>query len=168
MAPLNRALALAQVDDGAVMIAEHLELDMPRRLDVLLEVHVADAKRGFRLALRGLERVRELGCGPHDAHAAPAAAGCRLDDDGVADVLGRLDRLVLGLDRAVAARQDRHAGLLHDAARPRLVAHQANHLRVRTDELDVARLAHFREVHALGQEPVARVDRVGAGDLGGA
>ena len=33
------------------------------------------------------------------------------------------------------------------------------------DELDVAGLADLGEVRALGQEPVARVDRVGAGDL---
>ena len=36
------------------------------------------------------------------------------------------------------------------------------------DELDVAGLADFGEVRALGQEPVAGMDRVGAGDLGGA
>ena len=57
MAPLDRALALAEVDDRAVMIAEHLELDVARVLDVLLDVDVADAERGFRFALRGLERL---------------------------------------------------------------------------------------------------------------
>ena len=57
MAALDRALALAEVDDGAVMIAEDLELDVARVLDVLLDVDVADAERRFRLALRGLERL---------------------------------------------------------------------------------------------------------------
>ena len=85
---------------------------------------------------------------------------------GIADVLGELERLLLALDRAVAARQDRHAGLLHDAARPRLVAHQADDLRIGADELDVARLADLGEVRALGEEPVAGMDGVGAGDLG--
>ena len=37
-----------------------------------------------------------------------------------------------------------------------------------TDEADVARLADFGEVGALGQEAVAGMDRVGAGDFGGA
>ena len=55
--PLDRALALAEVHDRAVVIAEHLDLDVARVLDVLLEVDVADAERGFRLALRGLERL---------------------------------------------------------------------------------------------------------------
>ena len=55
--PLDRALALAEVDDRPVVIAEDLELDVARRLDVLLDVDVADAERRFGLALRGLERA---------------------------------------------------------------------------------------------------------------
>ena len=121
---LNRALALAKVDDAAVVVAEHLELDVPRRDDVLLHVDVADPERGLGLALRRLQRLRQLAGDVDDAHAAAAAAGRRLDDHRVADVLGDLQRLFLALDRAVAAGQDRHAGLLHRPARARLVAHQ--------------------------------------------
>ncbi len=57
-------------------------------------------------------------------------------------------------------------GLLHRAARPRLVAEQADDVRRRADELDVAGLADLGEVGALRQEPVAGMNRVGAGDLG--
>ena len=57
VAALDRALALAEVHDVAVLVAEHLDLDVARRLDVLLEVDVADAERGFGLARRGLERL---------------------------------------------------------------------------------------------------------------
>ena len=60
MPALDRALALAQVHDVAVVIAEHLELDVARRVEVLLDVDVADAERRFGLALRGLERVRQI------------------------------------------------------------------------------------------------------------
>ena len=80
MAALDRALALAEVDDGAVMIAEHLELDVARPLDVLLDVDVADAERRFGLALRRLERLAQLVWRADHAHAAAAAAGHRLDD----------------------------------------------------------------------------------------
>ncbi len=76
--------------------------------------------------------------------------------------------LLFAVDRAVAARQNRHARFLHHPARARLVAHQPDDLRVGADELDVAGLAHFGEVGALGEKAVAGMDRVGAGDLRGA
>ncbi len=82
--------------------------------------------------------------------------------------LGDPARLLLALDRPVAPRQDRHAGLLHRAACARLVAHQPNHVRIGADEADVAGLADFGQIGALGQEAVAGMDGVGAGDLGGA
>jgi hypothetical protein len=168
VAPLDRALALAEVNDVAVMIAEDLDLDVARVLDVLLEIDVADAERGFRLALRGLERLAQLRRLADDAHAAAAAAGDGLDDDRVAELLGDLQALLFTFDRAVAAGQHGHAGFLHRAPRARLVAHQTDDVRVGADELDVARLTDLREVGALGQEPVAGVNRVGARDLGGA
>jgi hypothetical protein len=76
-----------------------------------------------------------------------------------------LDGFVFALDRAVAPRQNRHAGFAHHAASPRLVGHQPDDLGIRPDELDVAGGAHLRQVGALGQEPVAGMNRVGAGDL---
>ena len=63
MPSLDRTLALAEVHHRAVLIAEDLELDMPRRLDVLLEVDVADAERRLGLPLRRLERVRQFATG---------------------------------------------------------------------------------------------------------
>src|SRR2546430_16658899 len=115
MTPLNRAFALAKVDDGAVLIAQNLELDVARRIDVLFEVDVADAECRLGFGLSSLERVRQFGARADDSHAASATAGRRLDDDRVTEVLGRLESLVFRLNRAVAARQDRDAGLLHHA-----------------------------------------------------
>ena len=168
MPPLNRAFTLAQMHDRPVLIAEHLELDVSRRVDVLLEVDVADAERGFRLALSRLYRMTQLAGRPHHPHPTSAAAGRRLDDDGIADVLGDLERLLLAFDGPIAPRQDRDAGFLHDAACPRLVPHEADDLRIGTDELDVAGFAYLGEVGALGKKAVPGVDRVGAGDLGSA
>ena len=165
---LDRALALAQVHDGAVMIAEDLELDVARRLEVALDVDVAVAEGRLGLALGGAQRVRELAGRLDDAHAAAAAAGDGLDDHRVADVLGQLQRPVLVLDRAVAARQHRQTGLLHRPAGLGLVAEQPDHVRVGADEADVAGFAHLGQVGALGQEAVAGVDGVGAADLRGA
>src|SRR5262245_65139569 len=108
MPPLNRALALAEVDDGAMVIAENLELDVPGRLHVLLDVDVGNAERRLRLPLRGFDGMGQLAGGAHDAHPAPPAARGRLDDHRVADVLGDLERSLLALERAVAAGQNRH------------------------------------------------------------
>src|ERR1051326_5428172 len=123
---LNRALAFAQVDDGPMLIAEDLEFDVARRLDVLLDIHVRDAEGRLGFALRRLERVRKLAGVPYDAHAATAAACRRFDDDGKADVLCDLDGLVFALDWTVAAGKNRDARLAHYATRAGLVGHQSN------------------------------------------
>ena len=60
VAPLERAIALEQMDDIAVAIAEHLHLDMARAFDPFFEQHdvVAEARR--RLALAAFERILEI------------------------------------------------------------------------------------------------------------
>ena len=40
MPPLDGTIALAQNLDVAVLVGQHLKLDVPRRLDQLLHVHV--------------------------------------------------------------------------------------------------------------------------------
>ena len=80
MAPLDRALALAEVHDVAVMIADDLELDVPRALQVFLEIDIAVAERSFGLALSGAQRVRQFAGGADNPHAAASAAGHGLDD----------------------------------------------------------------------------------------
>jgi hypothetical protein len=164
---LHRAVALAQVDDMAVHVAQDLELDVPRAREVLLDVHVAVAEGAQRLGARELERPREVVHVLGDAHALATAAGGRLDDHGKADLLRELERLVRVLHGARRPRHDRHAHRRHRLARGGLVAHHADLLRRGADERDVGRGAGFRELRVLGQEAVARVDRVGAGDLGG-
>ena len=65
----------------AVAVGQHLDLDVPRVLDVLLDVDRGVGEVRLALALRRLERARCLvGRGDH-LHAAPAAARRRLDRD---------------------------------------------------------------------------------------
>jgi len=59
----------------------------------------------------------------------------------------------------------RHLGRRHRAAGLRLVAHQPDGVRRRADESQAALTDDLGEVRVLGQEAVAGVDRVGAGDL---
>jgi hypothetical protein len=60
VAALQRAVALAEVDRGAVEVGEHLDLDVARAFEVALEVALAPAERGLGLALGGLERLAHL------------------------------------------------------------------------------------------------------------
>ena len=66
MAALNAALALAQVHDVAVLVAEHLEFDMAGMLDEFFEIDVGHAKGLLRLVARGLQTPAESrrGCAP--------------------------------------------------------------------------------------------------------
>src|SRR6202008_194394 len=55
MPALHRAVSLAEVDDVAVGIAEHLKLDVTRPLEEFLHVHLLIAEGGARLGARDAE-----------------------------------------------------------------------------------------------------------------
>src|SRR5207302_9036906 len=88
MAPLDRAVALKEMHDVAVAVAEHLHLDMPGPLQIALEQDAIVAKGALRLAPGADQRAGELVRPGHDPHAAPAAPGRRFDHDREADPLG--------------------------------------------------------------------------------
>ena len=163
VAPLQRAVALEEVYDVAVRVAEHLHLDVAGTLDHFLDEDAGVAERGLRLALRALERGGELPLARNETHAAPAASGHRLDHDGKADALGLACQRLGALLVAVVAGHDRHAGRRRDRLGLGLAAHAPHGLRRRADELDAGLAGGSREVGVLGQEAVARVDRLGLG-----
>ena len=72
-----------------------------------------------------------------------------------------------GIAAVVPARDDRDAGRDRDLARGVLATHLVHHGCGRSDQLEARRLDGAGEGRALGEEPVAGVDRVGAGRLGG-
>ena len=113
VAALDGALALAEADHVAVLVGQHLELDVARLLDELFHVEIAVAERRRRLRLRRVKQVGQFFVAADDAHAAPAAAGRGLHDHREADLLRPLERFVRRGDHAFGAGQDRHAGLLH-------------------------------------------------------
>ena len=89
VAALQRAVALAEMDGAAMAVAEHLDLDVARPLEVFLEIDRVVAEGGLRFGPRGGERVRQFVGGLRDLHAAPAAAGRCLDQHREADRLAR-------------------------------------------------------------------------------
>ena len=74
MRALQRAVALAEMDDAALAVAEDLDLDVPRPLEVAFEIDLAAAEERRRLVLRDRQQPGELGGVAGHLHAAPAAA----------------------------------------------------------------------------------------------
>ena len=167
MAALERAVALAEVDRPALAVAEHLELDVARFGQVFLDIDGVVAERRLRLGLSLRHQARERGGVGHDLHAAPAAAARCLDEDRVADRLGDLNALRRARHRAVGARHQRQADRRGGALRLDFVAHRPDLLGIGADPDDVVLLDDVGEARVLAQEAIARVDRVGLGDLGG-
>ncbi len=150
------------------VVAEDLNLDVPRRADEALEEHGAVAERRARLRGCASSKLRdEVGARFDDAHAAAAAAERRLDDQREADRVGALRRR-----RPPPSASSSVPGTTGTPARSRkapgggLVAEELEQLRARSDKRDACRLARARQRRILGEESVAGMDRVDALLLG--
>ncbi len=163
VAALQRAIALPDMA-GGLAVARDLDLDVAgaRHERFGIDLVVAERSLGFRAAARvgGFQFVF-LG---HDAHAAAAPAGDRLDDDGAA-CLEERTRL-FQRRRALRARQHGNAEAFGQRAGAGLVAEDRQHLRRRPDEVQPRRLAGGRKVGILRQEAITRMHRIAAGGLG--
>ena len=104
MAALDRAVALAEVDDVAVRVGEHLHLDVARVDDQLLDVDVGVREVRLPLPPRALERLLGLRRVVHLLHALAAAAGRGLDQERVAELVAEREQLVDRADRIGRAR----------------------------------------------------------------
>ena len=128
---------------------------MPGPLEVALAEDAVVSERGLRLPLRRRESVLQLRGLADKSHAAPAAPCRGLDHDGVADLLG------------LPGRNDRNAGLGRDPLRLELVATRAQRLRRRADPGQSGGVHRLGEARVLGEEAVARMNRVRSGLLRG-
>src|SRR3546814_1288785 len=86
VATLDRALALAEVQGGAVPVGPHLNLDVARLLDVLLDAHALVAEAGARLVAGRAPALAPPGLASSATHALSAAAGGRLAHHRVAEI----------------------------------------------------------------------------------
>jgi len=94
VAPLQRAVPLAEMADVAVLVGEDLDLDVLGCFEVLLDVHRVVVEVGFALALCRLQRVVDVLGVVDDLHATTAAAALCLDRNGVAELLTDLPDLL--------------------------------------------------------------------------
>ena len=81
MPPLRRAVALAEPERVAVLVGQHLHLDVPGPGEVALEVDLGPAEVGLRLAGGRLHRLGGVLGRRDDLHAATPSAVGRLDGD---------------------------------------------------------------------------------------
>src|SRR6202012_4631060 len=87
MAALDRTVALAEMDHVAVLVGQHLDLDVAGIRQVALEVHGGIAEELLPLPRGALERLLELVLGLGDAEALTPAPTGRFDGHGIADRL---------------------------------------------------------------------------------
>ena len=165
VAALHRAVALPEVHEVALDVAQDLHLDVLGPRDVALEKDVGPAKRRRRFTARFSDLARQV-LGPFDsADSAAAAAEARLDHQRVADPLRCRRDVVMLAEGLFGAWNRRHADGMREPPGGRLVAEGFELLDSRADEGDAGGFAGTRQADVLGEEPVARVDRIGAAAL---
>jgi len=164
---LDGALALAQVNHVAVLVADDLNLDVARFDDALLEEHLAATEAGLGLGLSRLPKLAKFVGTIHTADAAPSASRDGLKQDGVADLVGDLKRFQVARDHAIRARHDRAPARDRGFFGASFVAHGLDRLNRRADELDAQRFEGFGKMRSLAEVAIAGVDGVSAADLRG-
>src|SRR6266700_612589 len=155
IAALDRAFALAEIDDVAVLVAEHLDLDMARIDDEFLDEDAVVTKGRLGLGLGEAKAFGDLGLRMRDPHALAAAAGRGLDHHGVADLPGNLESVLVIFDDTEMAGHGGNLGLGGGLLGLDLVAHGGDRTRIGPDEDDAGLLQRAWERLALREEPVA-------------
>ncbi|MCY1327479.1 hypothetical protein D9M69_130150 [compost metagenome] len=160
VAPLHGTVALVQVHQVAMGVAERLHFDVARVAHQLLDIDLVVAERGQRLAPRRGQRALQVLLALQDAHAAPAAAPAGLEHQRIADARGQALAGFEVVRQRVGGRHHRHARLDRRIARGHLVAEPAHDLGRRADPADAGIDHGLRKVRILRQEAVARMDRI--------
>src|SRR5574337_549105 len=123
MSPLNGTVSLSEMDHPTVLIGQNLHLDMARFQKVPFKVHTVIAEGRFRFSLSCLKSSAQVFGLVDDTHAAPSPSSRSFDNDGKADLLRRLQRILLAAQFAWTPRRDRKSSLRHDLTRLLFIPH---------------------------------------------
>src|SRR6266850_5756226 len=158
--PLDAAFAFPEADYLSVLVAKHLEFDVPRMLQKFFRINVRRAESLLRLAARRLVSGQKFILLAHHAHAAAASASGGFQNQRIPDPRRLFRKLLLPFYDAFAAGNRGQTGGLHFAPRAVLFSHHFDDFRPRPDEGDFRCLADFREIGIFGKEPVSRVNGI--------
>src|SRR5262249_44954724 len=151
VAALDRALALAQVDDVTLCVGEHLDLDVPGTQHEALDEHAVIAKARLRFGPGAGESNAAVLFAESKPHALAATASRSLNHYGIADLARDAKRLVHAFDFTIRARDRRHSRSVRDSFRRDFVAHRAHRVRLRANERDPGRGERLGEVCLFGE-----------------
>ena len=148
-------------------VAQHLNLDVARLLDKLLDEDAVIAKAVAGFVLAAGKAFKSLFVVEGHAQALATAAGRRLNHHGVTDALGNLHRLLRAANRLVVAGDGVDPGLERELLGGNFVAHGGNRMRLGADEGNALVFATLGKRFVLAQKAVARVHGLCAGLFAG-
>jgi len=162
VAALDRAVALEQVHDIAVRVAEDLAFHVAGALDQLFQIDLVLAEGGHGLAL-GLDHFAgEILRVADGAHAATAAAPRCLQHHRIADRFRHAGDFRHVVRQRLGRRNNRNPDGNRQVAGSDLVAELAHGLGARADEGNAGLVAGIDEFRAFRQQAVAGMDRIRA------
>ena len=165
VAPLQRTITLAQMHGVTFAVAEHLNFDMARLLEIFLDVDSIVAERGLGFRPCRCQRNAHFGSRVRDFHPASAAASGRLHQHRKAHLGGNRQRFGLGRDGAIGARHARNAQSSGGILGGDLVAHNADMFGRWPDERQIVFFENLGKPRILRQESVAGMHCVRAGNF---
>src|SRR5690606_9839019 len=158
VAPLDGALPLTKMENVAMLVRKHLDLNVARALDVLLHVNRVITKGIERLTTRRLERRGEFPLLPHDAHTLSATARRSLEQNGIAVLICNGGRFLRITQRLLRTRNNRHTSSSHEVPCRSLAAHSLDGFSRRTNPGETGIAHRPGEPCTLCQEAITRVN----------
>ena len=159
---LYGAISLIKVHQVAVLIAQHLNLNMLRLFQVFLDKNISVAECFYRFVMGTAELRNQFFAAANDSHSSSAAAGSRLQHYRITALLCKFQRFILGRDGLIHARDGRNANAFRYQLGLDFITQRIHHLMCRSDEFDAALLASFRETGIFCQESITRVNGIAA------
>ena len=165
VAALQRAVTLVEVDDVALRIRQHLHLNVLWFNHRGFQVDTGITESGFGLTGGLSDLGAQLFLAFHKAHTASATTGHGLNEQRVFK-LRRIFHQRVDVRRRLGVLQRRQASLFRSMHSGGLVTSQVQSVLGGADELNAVFCTLPRQIRALREETITRVDSIRAGFFG--